>query len=350
MSATQSSTLPRLPDHRLIVFAGMTGRPEQIEAFQKRRPDSWMASYGYVRRNSRSDKWNDEILPQLVGWPHYRFLDSGTFSFLRRAQTSRLGMGSRREAEIDANKKRGSVVTLTEVMDHLKAYVDYLKEHLHIWDFVFECDVDGISLVKEDDTLLPGIQFTEWSRNMLHEVAGDKLIPVWHALSDDGDFTKFKTLVEQYPYLGIGSDIAPDWRPLRYLIDYAHERGVMLHGLGTSKVDILDRMPYDTVDSSTWISSARFGQFAGQSYTAKPRKHGMGPKELSRAAKFEDFVRTLGEDPADLLLPTEMTAKYVVPIALFQERQQNAPPVDTMGALVSENLVLEGESTGDESF
>jgi len=350
MSMTQSSTLPKFPDHRLIVFAGMTGRPEQIEAFRKRRPDAWMASFGYVRANSRSDRWNDEILPQLVGWPHYRYLDSGTFSFLRRAQTSRLGMGSRREAEIEANKRRGSVVTLAEVMDHLKAYVSYLRGHLHIWDFVFECDVDGIPLVKEDDTLVQGIDFTEWSRSRLRAVAGDKLLPVWHALSDNGDFTKFKALCEDYPYIGIGSDIKPDWRPLRYLIDYAHERGVLLHGLGTSKVDILERMPYDTVDSSTWISSARFGQFAGQSYTAKPRKVQMGANELSRAQKFEDFVRSLGEDPADLLADHETTAKYVVPLALFQERQAQATPVDHEVKLVSKGLGLSEGSTDDESF
>lgn len=339
-----------LPDHRLIVFAGMTGRPEQIEAFQKRQPEAWMASYAYVRANSRSDKWNETILPQLNGWPHYRYLDSGAFTFLRRAQTSRLGMGSRREAEIEANKKRGMVVTLREVMDHFRGYVAYLEGHLDIWDFIFDCDVDGVPLVRDDDTVMQGVDFTEWSRKKLREVAGDKLIPVWHVLSDDGEFTKFKALVaDGYKYIGIGSDIKPDWRPLRYIIDYAHERGVLVHGLGTSKVDILEKMPFDTVDSSTWISSARFGQYAGQSYTAKARKSQMGARELSRAAKFEEYVRSLGEDPADLLLPTEKTAKYVVPIALFQERQAQAPPIGTE-TLTSSGLNLEGGSTEDESF
>ena len=339
-----------LPDHRLIVFAGMTGRPEQIEAFHKRHPEAWMASYGYVRRNSRSDKWNDIILPQLVGWPHYRYLDSGAFTFLRRAQTSRLGMGSRREAEIAANEKRGSVVTLQEVMDHFREYVAYLERYLDVWDYIFDCDVDGVPLVRGDDTVMPGINFTEWSRVKLREVAGDKLIPVWHVLSDDGNFTKFRALVDAgHKYIGIGSDIKPDWRPLRYLIDYAHQNDVLVHGLGTSKVDILEKMPFDTVDSSTWISSARFGQYAGQSYTAKARKAPMGARELSRATKFEDYVRSLGEDPADLLLPTETTAKYVVSLALFQERQAQATAIggDT---LVSSGLNLEGGSTEDESF
>jgi hypothetical protein len=334
----------------MIVFAGMTGRQEQIDAFLKRKPEAWMASYGYVRANSRSNKWDDEILPQLEGWPHYRYLDSGTFTFLRRAQTSRLGMGSRREAEIEANKKRGSVVTLNEVMEHLQNYIDYLDTHLHIWDYVFECDVDGIPLVRKDDTVMDGIHFTEWSRVLLRDIAGDKLMPVWHALSDNGDFTKFKALCEDYPYIGIGSDIKPDWRPLRYLIDYAHKKGVLLHGLGTSKVDILDRMPYDTVDSSTWISSARFGQYAGQSYTAKPRKVPMGAKELSRAQKFEDYVRSLGEDPANLLLPREHAAKYVVTLALFQDRQAAAPPVSSATQMTSEGLALREDSGDDESF
>ena len=328
----------------------MTGRQEQIDAFKKREPEAWMASFGYVRANSKSDKWNTDILPQLVGWPHYRYLDSGTFSFLRRAQTSRLGMGSRREAEIEANKRRGSIVTLDEVMEHLKAYIKYLRTHLHLWDFVFECDVDGIPLVKGDDTTMQGIEFTEWSRTLLYEVAGDKLMPVWHALSDNGDFTKFKALCEEYKYIGVGSDIKPDWRPLRYLIDYAHERGVLLHGLGTSRVDVLEKMPYDTVDSSTWISSARFGQYAGQSYTSKRRKVAMSAAELSRAQKFEDYVRLLGEDPANLLLPREHSAKYVVPLAMFQDRQAQAPPVVLDTLLTNEGLSLGDASEEDEGF
>lgn len=341
--------LPRLPDHRLIIFAGMTGRKEQIEAFHKRHPEAWMASFGYVRANKKTDKWRDEILPQLVGWPHYRYLDSGTFTFLRRAQTSRLGTGSRRESEIEANKKRGSVITLREVMDHFTAYHHYLHHNLDQWNFVFDCDVDGIDLVRSDGTTMPGVEFTEWSRDILHEVAGDKLIPVWHALSDDGKFTRWHALCNQYSYIGIGSDIAPDWRPLRYIIDDAHTKGVLVHGLGTSKVNILETMPYDTVDSSTWLSAARFGQYAGQSYTAKERKHPMGAKELSRAAKFEDYVRSLGEDPADLLLPTEMPAKYVVSIALFQERQAASTPISDE-VLSTQGLVLEETSAPDEGF
>lgn len=352
----------KYPQQRLIVFAGMTGRPEQVEAFQLRKPEAWMASFEYVRPQGKKvikDPWHEPtkfkdttyppVLDRLVGWQHYRYLDSGTFTFLRRALTSRLGEGSRREAEIEANRKRGHDVTLLEVFEHFKAYEAYLERHADQWDFVFECDVDGIDLLRDGKPSLPGVEFTEATRPKLREVVGDKLIPVWHALTDDPDFTRFKKLCEEYKYIGIGSDIAPDWRPLRYLIDYAHEHGVRLHGLGTSKVDVLERMPYDTVDSSTWISGARFGQYAGVTYTAKERKKQYSASELSRAHRLEAFARGIGVDPEQLLKDYETPEKYIVALALFQERQSAAPPI-TEARIERPSMELVGDSTDDEGF
>lgn len=240
-------------------------------------------------------------------------------------------------------------MTTAEVTEHLQAYLDYLKRHLHLWDFVFETDLDGIQLAGEDGKVLDGHDFTVWSREKVLEVAGPKMIPVWHALSDTPDFQKWEELTDRFNYVAIGSDIQPDWRPLRYLIDRAHSKGVIVHGLGTSKMDVLEELPYDTVDSSTWISSARFGQFAGQSFTSKPRKAVISAAEMSRAAKLEDYVKKLGLDPADLLAPYETPAKYIVSIARFQERQYRAQQIKT-GILSSTNLDLGGESRQDEGF
>lgn len=331
----------------------MTGREEQIIAFQKRQVEAWMASFTYVRPDRKSNNdWHGQVLPRLSGWEQLRYLDSGTFTFLRRGQVSRLGMGSRREAEIEANKRRGSVVTVAEVRDHFAAYHRYLHEHADSWDFILDCDVDGINLLRSDGVTVPGAQVTEGLREMLWRDFGDKLIPVWHQNNPppaEKPDVRWRRLVADFPYLGIGSDVSPTESKIRDRIFEAHEAGKIVHGLGTSKVDILSLMPYDTVDSSTWLSAARFGQFAGKGYWKQDRKSFIGGNELSRATKFEDYVRSLGEDPADLRADHETPAKYIVSIALFQERQNAASSVPG-DILPSGRLSLEEVSSRDESF
>lgn len=322
--------LPPYPEKRLIVFAGVSKDKGRLEAMKNRKPEAIMASFMFVKptRRGKPNLW----LEELDTWPHYRYLDSGAFSFLNRGQGSRIAGTGKTTKQLESDKREGDakkVVLLSDVQKHFDEYAAYLSTDLDDWDFVFDMDMDTLDLTREDGSIMPGIEFTEWARPRLRAIAGDRFIPVWHPLTDDPiGFPRFKALCDEYKYIAIGSDMDLKWRPFKYLCDYAHSKGVLVHGLGTSKVEILDLIPFDTADSSTWLSGSKFGMYAGRAYTTRARNKAFTPVDMKRMLMFEETVRALGYDPAKLSHPNpDVRVQCEVAIALMQERQNATKPV-----------------------
>ena len=47
---------------------------------------------------------------------------------------------------------------------------------------------------------------------------------------------------------------------LKWFIDQAHSAGIRIHGLGFTSSKYLPYLKFDSVDSTTWLSGARYGQ------------------------------------------------------------------------------------------
>ena len=48
------------------------------------------------------------------------------------------------------------------------------------------------------------------------------------------------------------------------LIKYAHQCGTKVHGLGVNDNRLLRQVPFDSVDSSVWISNAHWGYYGNK--------------------------------------------------------------------------------------
>ena len=107
-------------------------------------------------------------------------------------------------------------------------------------------------------------------RNRLDEVS-DKIIPVWHLYLG---VEEFKKMVQKYDYISIGGIVSKEINKnkLAPYVKYAHKHNTKIHGLGITTQKILDTVPFDSVDSSSWLLS-RFGQMycfdKGKSYAKK---------------------------------------------------------------------------------
>jgi len=242
-----------------------------------------MCSFGKLRDDDES--W-PEIRAVLDSWPQYRYLDSGAFTLLERGHATR-----------------------SEVARLFDEYVAFLKAHLADFHFVFDLDLDRLNVGGR-----PGVELTEEHRQVLRSVAGDKLIPVWHPIAGR---RVWESLAREFPYLAIGEDNVP-WTDARMAerVSYAHEHGVLVHALGTAKLDLLHAVPYDTCDVTTWLSPIRFGSYGGVDYPPPP-----GKRYTEKHLRFEEKVRELGYDPATLREEHATTEKLEVAIALLQERQ-----------------------------
>lgn len=118
----------------------------------------------------------------------------------------------------------------------------------------FEMDVDNI--IGYDKVLE--------LRKILESVS-DKIIPVWHKNRGLDDF---KNMCKQYSgkviaITGFKNEDIKDDQYLMFL-KYAKQHNCKVHCLGMTRKSILDKVPFDYVDSSSWRQSGIFGRCRGK--------------------------------------------------------------------------------------
>lgn len=331
--------LSRLPDKRLIVFAGTLPGARGI-ALRHRKAEAIMVSFEAIR----SGGWWERERPMYDKWPHYRYLDSGVFTLMRQAGVSRVSANTqpkhqrastlkkRMPYKILQQERRRVVIPHALVHERFVAYRDYLKVHLDDWDFVLNFDIDQLDIEMPDGRVVSGLAVAERMTRQLYEICGPKLIVVWHPARMSLEY--WKVMVAKYDYLAVGSDAKLRSRNLKYACDYAHSQGKLVHGLAVG-TRVLERIPFDTADCSTWISGIVYGIFAGINYGLRHKSNSYDV----RHAWLEQFTRDIGLDPA--VLKTKDTvgpnavAKFEVAVALFQYKQGLLKPVATPREAVS---------------
>lgn len=117
----------------------------------------------------------------------------------------------------------------------------------------FEMDVDNII----------GYEKVLALRRILHEESGhaDKIIPVWHK---NRGIAEYKAMCEKHAGRTVAitgfknEDIRDHQYPL--FLKEAKKHGCKVHCLGMTRKKVLDRVPFDYTDSSSWVQSAVYGK------------------------------------------------------------------------------------------
>ena len=135
----------------------------------------------------------------------------------------------------------------------------------------FEMDVDNI--IGYDKVL--GL------RKMLEKVT-DKVIPVWHK---NRGIEEYKKMCRDYAgkvvaITGFKNEDIKDEQYILFL-KYAKKYNCRLHCLGMTRKNILDKVPFDYVDSSSWLQEGVYGRITNK---------GKVTKEFSKIKRNEIFV------------------------------------------------------------
>ncbi|AVJ51789.1 queuosine tRNA ribosyltransferase [Pantoea phage vB_PagS_Vid5] len=103
-------------------------------------------------------------------------------------------------------------------------------------------------------------------RNQLEmEARGVRPLPCFHSGEDE---KYLEWYVENYDYITLGGMVGASTKQLciwldriwdRYLVDGAGNPKIKVHGFGITAVPIMERYPWFSCDSSSWIQSAAFG-------------------------------------------------------------------------------------------
>lgn len=93
----------------------------------------------------------------------------------------------------------------------------------------------------------------------------NKIIPVWHYNRGIADF---KEMCSQFQgkVVAITGFKNQDIRDEQYamFLKYAHRQDCRLHCLGMTRKAILDKVPFDYVDSSSWLQMSVYGNILGR--------------------------------------------------------------------------------------
>lgn len=143
--------------------------------------------------------------------------------------------------------------------------VDWVKYTQEFADFIkkydrpnvigyFEMDVDNII----------GYEKVLELRKILENVS-DKIIPVWHYNRGIDDYIQ---MCKDYAgkIIAITGFRGAEIRDDQYLmfVKVAKKYGCKVHCLGMTRTDVLDKVPFDYVDSSSWLQNGVYGNIVGK--------------------------------------------------------------------------------------
>lgn len=146
-------------------------------------------------------------------------------------------------------------------------------------------------------------------RNQLEmEQRGVRPLPCFHAGEDERYLEYY---VKNYEYITLGGMVGASSKQLciwldriwdRYLTDGSGRPRLKVHGFGITAIPIMERYPWFSCDSSSWIQTAAFGGIVTPAWgplsvsTKSPSRHDAGQHAATLTQVEQDIVFKMLED------------------------------------------------------
>lgn len=177
----------------------------------------------------------------------------------------------------------------------VKEYCDYIQRNMDIIRVE-----DGCVMASVLDGI--GDPLQTWRNQYEMELRGVRPLPCFHAGEDERFLTHY---VENYEYITLGGMVGASTKQLtywldriwdRYLVDGAGRAKLKVHGFGITAIPLMERYPWFSCDSSSWIQSAAFGSIVTPDYgplsvsEKSPARHDAGQHVTTLSALEQDKV------------------------------------------------------------
>jgi hypothetical protein len=191
------------------------------EKYQRESATNLLESFHYIHRQSFVDS--------IRGDGRKVFLDSGAFSAFTKGVTV-----------------------------NIPKYCDYIKRNLDIIEHV-----DGVPLASVLDGI--GDPLKTYQNQLEMEKLGVRPLPCFHYGEDE---RYLEWYIANYSYITLGGMVPISTPQLKlwldriwekYLTDGSGRPKVRVHGFGLTTVSLMERYPWYSVDSSSWVQTARVG-------------------------------------------------------------------------------------------
>ena len=211
-----------------------------IDCLKKAKPLNVLFSYYYLA--NKDEKTIKDTLKYFKSIGTFIMIDSGAHSFFSEEGLS-----------IAHSKKKKTKQTDFSV--YAQNYCDWLKKFGKYIDIAVELDIDvliGYKKVKEIRAIL--------------ESSGTPIMPVWHTSLGEAEWDN---MIANYPYVGIGLGDAKSTKSILN-VDFfvnklvkAIKNKTKVHAFGMVRPNYMLKLPFYSVDSSSWNAGSRYGQLVG---------------------------------------------------------------------------------------
>lgn len=191
----------------------LASQPHDLRYLIKNNTPYVLISYYYFKSKRTQEEW----APYFSRFKDV-IIDSGAFSMMRDKKKA-----------FDLDKY---------VQDYIKFIKKYQFEHY------IELDIDSVV----------GYERVKQYREKLESGIGWKSIPVWHINRGKEGWLE---LLKDYNYIAMGGFLTDgvktkDYGLLDWFLHTAKKNGVKVHGLAYTNTKTLKRVPFYSVDSTTW--------------------------------------------------------------------------------------------------
>lgn len=190
---------------------------------------NFLMSYQYVMGKNITDKYENLGISL--------FIDSGAFTYM------------------SDEKYKG--YTDEQWENQIEQYLKWAERHR---DMIFAiANLDLESLVGADKVMT-------WNKRFFEPFMLRTGIPVCFIYHPNEATWSWDKWCERYPYVGISSDLSwsgEEWYiKLNEFLKVAEKYNTLVHGMGLTRTSILPKLPFYTVDSTSWKAGFRYGQLA----------------------------------------------------------------------------------------
>lgn len=233
---------------------------------------NFLISYHYVQKKHLSTARYEDMGVKF-------FVDSGAFTFMSSLEHQEW--------------------TTEQWEKYIQSYLRWIEKHRSIVFAFANLDLEY---------LVGGDKVQEWNEKYFEPFMLRTGIPVCFVYHDNATNLTWEQYCQRYPYVGISwGGIDTQGNDLNYGITrlkVAEKYGAVCHGMAMTHTSLLTKLPFYTVDSTTWLVGLQYGEinfWTGQKMSRLKKDKWKGAMLSQVVAKGFDEQKLLDEDKEEMI-------------------------------------------------
>lgn len=233
---------------------------------------NFLISYHYVQKKHLNTSKYEEMGVKF-------FVDSGAFTYMSSIEHEEW--------------------TIEQWEKHIETYLRWIERHKDIIFAFASLDIEY---------LVGGEQVQIWNEKYFEPFMLRTGIPVCFVYHDNATKLTWEQYCQRYPYVGISwGGVDTQGNDLKYGVDrlkIAEKHKSLVHGMAMTQTSLLTKLPFYTVDSTTWLVGLQYGEinfWTGKKMSRLKKDKWKGAMLPQVVAKGFDEQKLLDEDKKEMI-------------------------------------------------